>query len=111
KGSAIPGGERLSGAVECRALGRRASNGSRRWCGGGVGRVSATRMSPKSLHGRIHGVPDEAPPTPPPPRLPPAAAEGSGGEGKGPRVAPRPFRNGLWPDDQARPACFITSAA
>src|SRR5690606_4875176 len=35
----------------------------------------------------------------------------SGGERKGPRVAPRPFRNGVWPDDQARPACFITSAA
>src|SRR5690606_40957025 len=29
---------------------------------GAVGRVSATRMSPKSLHGRIHGVPDEGPP-------------------------------------------------
>src|SRR5690606_6310727 len=29
---------------------------------GAVGRVSATWMSPKSPHGRVHGVPDEAPP-------------------------------------------------
>src|SRR5690606_13448090 len=29
---------------------------------GAVGRVSATRMSPKSPHGRVHGVPDEGPP-------------------------------------------------
>src|SRR5690606_38162025 len=55
---------------------------------GAVGRVSATRMSPKSPHGRVHGVPDEGPPhrlhrgsprkgrepdTPPAPRLSPAA--------------------------------------
>src|SRR5690606_14662704 len=43
---------------------------------GAVGRVSATWMSPKSPHGRVHGVPDEGPPTPPPPRLHPAKAEG-----------------------------------
>src|SRR5690606_6948931 len=29
---------------------------------GAVGRVSATWMSPKSPHGRVHGVPDEGPP-------------------------------------------------
>src|SRR5690606_41209999 len=92
KGSAIPGGERRAGAVECRALGRGGWLSRWRRCGGP--RPGRREYVHVGFSATSVGV-----------------LRRSGGERKGPRVAPRPFRNGVWPDDQARPACFITSAA